>query len=193
MRPKKGLPVVIMEPLRGGALAKEPPESIKALWAGAPHPFSHVEYALHWLWSQPEVSVVLSGMSTFEQVEQNIASAERSQIGLLEEADQRVIDQVRTRYEELMPIPCTGCEYCLPCPNGLKIPDILEIYNSSIMYEDVGRGKFLYNLRKQEIKRRGMHPMPGVRGKMPPGHRDLGLARKGALGSQPGREGLFRK
>jgi len=159
----KGLAVVIMEPLRGGALARNIPPAVQALWsAGAMLPPSAggamgqgastagalqrtaADWALQWLWNQPEVSLVLSGMSTMEQVEQNLASADRSGVGTLTEEELSLVAQAREAYLALCPIPCTACQYCLPCPNGVAIPDVLGVYNEAKMFGDQDRARMLY-------------------------------------------------
>jgi len=138
----KGLGVVIMEPLLGGALANPPP-AVKQIWDEAgKHP---VETALQWLWSKPEVSVVLSGMSTMEQVKQNIEFASRSGVGILTEEDLKLIARVHAKYRELRPIPCTKCGYCMPCPNGVDIPMNIELYNNGVAYNSMGASKWAYN------------------------------------------------
>lgn len=125
---KRGLAVVIMEPLKGGKLAN-PPETIKKIWEKAPEK-TPVEWALQWLWNQPQVSLVLSGMSTLQQVKENVESANSSAPNSLNKKDLSLIEKVRKKYEQLTPIPCTKCEYCLSCPQGVNIPQIFEIYNS---------------------------------------------------------------
>jgi len=130
----KGLAVVIMEPLLGGRLV-DPPEPIQRLWDTAPKKRTPADWALQWLWNQPEVSVVLSGMSTMQQVKENIASADVSGIGTLTEEELALIERVREKYMELCPIPCTKCGYCMPCPNGVDIPRNLETYNHGVMYD----------------------------------------------------------
>lgn len=125
---KKGLAVVIMEPLKGGKLAN-PPKPVKKVWAKAPEK-TPVDWVLKWLWNQPEVSLVLSGMSTLKQVKENVQSADRSSPGSLTKKELALIEKVRKKYEALIPIPCTKCEYCLPCPQQVNIPRIFEIYNS---------------------------------------------------------------
>jgi predicted aldo/keto reductase-like oxidoreductase len=102
----KGLAVVIMEPILGGRLV-DPPEPIQAMWDSAAIKRSAADWALQWLWNQPEVSVVLSGMSTMQHVEENVASAEVSGVGTLTEEDLALVAQVREKYKELCPIPCT--------------------------------------------------------------------------------------
>ena len=141
----KGLAVVIMEPIRGGALAGHVPPAVQALWDAAPVKRSPAEWALQWVWNQPEVAVVLSGMSTFEQVEQNLASADHSGVGTLSDVELALIDEVREAYRALCAVPCTACKYCLPCPNGVDIPEVFDIYNDYLMYGDEGRSRQFYS------------------------------------------------
>ncbi len=145
----KGLAVVIMEPLLGGRLVV-PPEPIQALWDAAEWDRSPVEWALHWLWNQPEVSVTLSGMSSLEQVEQNVASAGRATVGGLTPEELALVDRVRDLYRELCPIPCTQCAYCMPCPNEVDIPRNLEIYNQGQMYEKPDLARQSYRMVSEE-------------------------------------------
>jgi len=140
----KGLAVVIMEPLRGGRLSKEPPEQVAKLWASAPKKRSPAEWALQWVWNQPEVSVVLSGMSAMEHVVENVAAADRSGPGSITADELALIDRVREAYRELSPVPCTGCGYCMPCSSGVEIPRIFELYNDAIMYDDPVTSRFFY-------------------------------------------------
>jgi predicted aldo/keto reductase-like oxidoreductase len=146
----KGLAVVIMEPLRGGQLARvPPPQPVAALWATASRQRTPADWALQWLWNQPEVSLVLSGMSTMQQVEENLASADRSGVGSLSAEELALIERVRAAYRGLSPIPCTQCRYCVPCPNGVEIPHIFEIYNQVMMYDDPRTGRMLYGWLKE--------------------------------------------
>jgi len=140
----KGLAVVIMEPLRGGRLAKEPPASVARVWGTAPQKRTPTAMALLWVWNHPEVSVALSGMSTMEQVKENIATAEHSRANNLTSDELSLIERVREAYNELSPIPCTSCGYCTPCPNGVAIPTIFQMYNEAIMYDDLQTAQSQY-------------------------------------------------
>jgi len=139
----RGLAVVIMEPILGGRLVN-PPEPIQELWDSAPMKRSPADWALQWLWNQPEVSVVLSGMSTMGQVEENVASAAASEVGILTEEELALVERVREKYRELCPIPCTSCGYCMPCPNGVNIPRNFEIYNEGVMYDKPDHARRAY-------------------------------------------------
>ena len=139
----KGLATVIMEPLLGGKLAN-PPQPIQDILDAAPKKQTAVEWALQWLWNKPEVSLALSGMSAMKHVEQNLASADASGIGTLTKDDLALIDQVRTKYDQLCPVPCTQCNYCMPCPNGINIPRNFATFNNGVMYNAFGDARRRY-------------------------------------------------
>jgi predicted aldo/keto reductase-like oxidoreductase len=134
-----------MEPIRGGVLSRKPPEAVAKVWDTAPVQKSYAEWALQWVWNQPEVSLVLSGMSTMEQVKENIASAERSGVGALSTEEVALLDRVRKAYHGLFPVPCTACRYCMPCPSGVNIPMIFECYNDAVAYGAMNTSKGRYN------------------------------------------------
>jgi len=145
MAADRGLGVVIMEPLKGGQLAKEtPPAPVKAVFDRAEVDWKPAEWALQWLWNQPEVGLVLSGMSAMRQVEENLISASRSGVGSFGPAQTRLMEEARAAWKGVAPVACTHCEYCLPCPNEVLIPQIFEIYNNSVMYDLQARGKRRY-------------------------------------------------
>lgn len=145
MAAERGLGVVIMEPLKGGRLAKEePPAPVKAVWDRAKNAWKPAEWALQWLWNQPEVGVVLSGMSTMDQVEENLASASRSGVDSLSSQECLLMAEAQQAWQGLAPVACTHCEYCLPCPSDVLIPQIFEIYNNSVMYDIQNRGRRQY-------------------------------------------------
>ena len=147
----KGLATVIMEPLLGGKLAN-PPAPVQALWDSASQQRSGVEWALQWLWTKPEVSVVLSGMSAMAHVEENVGSAARSGVGLLSEEELALVEQVRQQYEALCPIPCTGCGYCMPCPNGVDIPRVFATFNNGVMYNAFDEARHRYARMPEESR-----------------------------------------
>jgi hypothetical protein len=139
----KGLAVVVMESLRGGKLAADLPAT-RPLWESATRQRKPADWALQWLWNQPEVSLALSGMSTLAQVQENIAFANASAPGLLTADELALLDQAREVITALSPIPCTRCEYCLPCPNGVNIPLNFDTYNQAAMYNDLDQSRFAY-------------------------------------------------
>ena len=140
----KGLAVVVMEPLRGGKLSLDPPEKVAQVWEAAPEKRSPVDWALQWVWNQPEVSLALSGMSKMEHVVENIVLADRSASGILSEEDLALINRVREAYKGSTPIPCTSCNYCMPCPSGVDIPGVLQVYNEAMTYNDIRTGRSRY-------------------------------------------------
>jgi len=148
----KGLAVVIMEPLMGGRLA-DPPQDILSVIENNPARRSPAGWALDWLWDQPEVSLVLSGMSTLPQVEENLRLADQARIGSFTAADQALIAQVRDLYSARIAIPCSKCGYCMPCPNGVNIPGNFDYYNYAHLYDDVTGGRFRYSVFLKEDQR----------------------------------------
>jgi len=126
-----GLPVIIMEPLLGGKLATSLPDKARALQTAVHPDWSAARWGFSWLWDQPEVTVVLSGMNAPEQLTDNLAAAEAAAPGMLGEREQRTIEQVREVFRESYKVPCTGCNYCMPCPHGVNIPGCFAGYNAS--------------------------------------------------------------
>lgn len=145
----KGLAVVVMEPIRGGQLAK-PRGPVAEVWESAAPKRSPAAWALLWVWNQPEVSVVLSGMSTMEQVVENVALADRARPGMLGREALALVGRAREAYKGLAPIPCTGCKYCMPCSSGVEIADIFEMYNDAMIYEDPREARWVYGRFKEE-------------------------------------------
>ncbi|OGO32249.1 MAG: aldo/keto reductase [Chloroflexi bacterium RBG_16_56_11] len=142
----KGIAIVVMEPLRGGKLSKEPvPVPVAKVWDTMPRRMRPVEWAFRWVWNQPEISVALSGMSTMAQVVENCEIAGRAGVGSLTAAEVKMFDEVGKAYKSLSPIPCTSCRYCVPCPQKVEIPRVFQIYNDAVMYDDMRAGKFMYN------------------------------------------------
>lgn len=140
---KKGLAVVIMEPLRGGELANLP-RSVMELFDSTGFRRSAVEWSLRWLWNLPEVSVVLSGMSDYEQVKENIELASKAEINVITEEELEVYNKARELFDKLRPIECTGCSYCLPCTVGIQIPDVFDTYNRGYISGDMKRAIRMY-------------------------------------------------
>jgi uncharacterized protein len=131
---ERDIAVVVMEPLLGGKLAVQPPAEVQAIWDQAQNKRSPADWALQWLWNQPEVATVLSGMSTMQQVEENLASASVSGAGSLSLTEEVLVEKARETFNQLCLISCTSCQYCQPCPSGVNIPLMFELYNSGHMY-----------------------------------------------------------
>ncbi len=125
----KGTAVVVMEPLKGGKLANPPKEALDIMNASGINR-TPVDWALQFLWNRPEISTVLSGMSSQQMVDENCASADRSGINSLSEAEQEVLSRVADIYRKKILVPCTACNYCMPCPVGVDIPGNFALLNN---------------------------------------------------------------
>ncbi len=130
----KGLGIAIMEPLRGGKLATHIPQAANDLMKAKNQHWTPAQWALRWLWDQPEVAVVLSGMNAMEQVEANIQTASEAEIGSLTKAERLTIDAVKDVFKQKTKVNCTTCGYCLPCPKGVNIPHCFTVYNNYYMF-----------------------------------------------------------
>ncbi len=140
---KKGIPVIIMEPLRGGKLVDLLPEKAKKLIADYPKKRTAAEWAFRWLWDQPEVTCVLSGMNSMPMVEENVRIASEVQAGEFSKEDFALIEQIKQEINHNIKVECTGCGYCMPCPQGVDVPTAFRCYNR--MYtENKGAGRFEY-------------------------------------------------
>jgi predicted aldo/keto reductase-like oxidoreductase len=140
----KGLAIAVMEPLKGGKLAKEPPKDIKMLWDTATMKKSPPQWALEWVLNLPEVSVVLSGMSSMEQVKENIEIVEKALPNSLDDADLELINKVKGVYSSRTKVNCTECGYCIPCPEGIVIPSIFRLYNEAHIYDSHDKSAAFY-------------------------------------------------
>jgi len=126
----KGIPVMIMEPLRGGRLANNLPKSAAKVFEEAHIKRTPAEWSLRWLWNQPEVTCVLSGINNMEALKENLETAKTASIGEFTENDFKVIEKAKKAFTETIKVPCTGCNYCMPCPQGVDIPTCLSCYNN---------------------------------------------------------------
>lgn len=126
---EKGIPVMIMEPLRGGRLVNNLPAEAKDIFAKHPVQHTPAQWAFRWLFNQPEISVVLSGMNSDEMVEDNIRTASETEIGELTENDEEMLRKVVGAINSKMKVGCTSCEYCKPCPKNVNISGIFSAYN----------------------------------------------------------------
>ncbi len=126
----RGIPVVIMEPLRGGKLVNKLPEDAKKLIASHHRGWSPADWGLRWLWDQPEVTVVLSGMNSIEMVEENVRIASEATAGAFTDDDRAFLRHILGIIRSKEKVGCTGCRYCMPCPKGVDIPGIFASYNT---------------------------------------------------------------
>ncbi len=142
----RGIPIVIMEPLRGGKLVKLPKDAAKLLREDS-HGFTAAELGLRWLWDQPAVTCVLSGMNSMEMVEENCRIASDVRVGDFGPEEFSLVDNIRSIIKSREKVGCTGCHYCMPCPKGVDIPGNFHYYN--MMYTDSrfeGMWKFVQNM-----------------------------------------------
>lgn len=134
----KGLPVIIMEPLRGGRLVNLLPKETKKLFETDPLARTPAELAFRWLYDQPEVTCVLSGMNSMEMIAENVITAEKGTAGHFSKEDAALVEKVKEEIEKTVKVNCTGCGYCMPCPFGVDIPVTFRCYNE--MYSETKSG-----------------------------------------------------
>ncbi|QOR34730.1 aldo/keto reductase [Clostridium sp. 'deep sea'] len=133
----RGIGVIVMEPLRGGSLTRSVPNDIKDIWEKAETKRTPAEWCFKWVANHPSVVTILSGMSTIEQVEENVTKADDFLANSLTDFELELITQVRNIYIERTKVNCTACEYCLPCPAGVAIPKVFTLYNNANIYNDL--------------------------------------------------------
>ena len=151
---EKGLPVIIMEPLKGGKLTKSIPESVKAVWNKSPIKRTPAEWALQWLADFPEGLTILSGMSEMVEVEENIRILGNAIPGSITETEKQLIQEASAEYNNLIKASCTACKYCMPCPKEIDIPEVMEQYNQWHMFK-----AFRTSLRQYNFLPQGMRPL----------------------------------
>jgi predicted aldo/keto reductase-like oxidoreductase len=142
----KNLAVMIMEPLRGGTLAEKLPDKVKRFYDGAKIQRSPAEWGLRWVWNHPQVTLALSGMNDENHVAENIKAAETALPCSMKRSELTVIKNVAESFRGLMKVPCTGCQYCMPCPYGVNIPSNFRIYNDYYMFGDEQQSRAMYGM-----------------------------------------------
>ncbi len=140
----KGMGVISMEPLRGGKLVAPIPEEVEKLWQGSEFYQKPLERALAWVWDLPGCSVCLSGMSSLEQLKQNIQLEKHLSKKTLTDKERTLYIKARRAYIKRIAIPCTECRYCMPCPHGVGIPFVFGQYNEAMMFGNKERHKQEY-------------------------------------------------
>lgn len=151
----KGLGVAIMEPLKGGVLADYVPQEVQKIWDGAPVGRTPVEWALRYLWNIPEISVVLSGMNTMEQLQENLKIAEEGLPKSLSPEEMEIMEDVKQVYHGKISVECSRCGYCMPCPSGINIPRCFSYLNQAEMLEDYSEVKNQYYFMLKDFERAG--------------------------------------
>ncbi len=135
----KGIGIAVMEPLRGGFLVDKLPDAVYSIFGEAPVKRSAAEWGLRWVWNDPDVSVVLSGMNEQSQLDENVRVASEAAPNSLSADELGMFDAVRAVIERTVKVPCTGCGYCLPCPAGVDIPSCFSLYNDKFVHKTLGR------------------------------------------------------
>lgn len=130
----KNIAVIVMEPLLGGKLAGNQPVEVKSEFNKIEPDRTAAEWALRWVLNHPEITLLLSGMSNIEQVKENLHIMDKAVVDNLSKDELKLIDRVRTIYEAKTRVKCTGCKYCVPCPQNVIIPDIFSLYNEAVIY-----------------------------------------------------------
>lgn len=133
---QKNMAVMVMEPLRGGNLAKTPPPTVQEIWAAAEEKRTPVDWSLSWIWNHPEVTVVLSGMNSDAHIEENLRLARAAVPGSFSAREEEIVDRAAEEFRRVMKVGCTGCQYCMPCPAGVNIPSCFDLYNSKHAFKD---------------------------------------------------------
>jgi uncharacterized protein len=132
----KGMGVIVMEPLRGGKLVNNIPAEVQTEWRKSAFDRSPVDRALRWIWNNPETTLLLSGMSSMEQLQENLHIADTCNANELSTTELNLYKKVRKIYLGKIPLPCTGCRYCMPCPHNVDIPSCFGVYMDAHMFSD---------------------------------------------------------
>ncbi len=142
----KDIGVIVMEPLRGGALAGKQPAEVETIYrAGAPDR-SNVDWALRWVWNHPGVITILSGMNDVAQIDENVTIAETADVGSMSEEELTTVQNAAETFRRVMKVPCTGCHYCMPCPSNVDIPACFSSYNAKYLFKQGFTSRMMYLL-----------------------------------------------
>jgi predicted aldo/keto reductase-like oxidoreductase len=144
----KNIAVMVMEPLRGGNLSRpEAPPAIQAIWDRAETTRPPVEWALRWVWNHPGIITVLSGMNDEEHIAENIRIASEAEVGSMTDEELGIVTKTADTFRELMKVPCTGCQYCMPCPKDINIPQVFGIYNQKNLFNQGFMSRAFYTMQ----------------------------------------------
>ena len=157
----KGIPVIIMEPLRGGKLVSLLPDKAKRMIHADPKHRTPAQLAFRWLWDQEAVTCVLSGMNSLKMVRENCETADGARVGEFDEADFRLIEKVKASINEKIKVGCTGCGYCMPCPKGIDIPAVFRCYNT--MYTEKRVAGWKEYLQTVALQKNSVFPSACIR------------------------------
>lgn len=148
----KELGVFVTEPHLGGRLTSLMPDSVRDTWEPGDSKYSRSEWAVKWVWNHDEVATAVSNMSSMEQMSENLVFAETAEAGVLNIRQQIFISKVRDAYRKLKPLPCTTCRACMPCPQGIDVPRVFEIFNDAIMYNDIEIACLVYRREEHRLE-----------------------------------------
>lgn len=143
----KGIGVVIMEPLRGGSLAGKLPDPVEKVFKKMHPEWSNVEWSLRWVWDHPGVITVLSGMNNMDHIEENLRIAGVAEENSMSEEELEAVSKAAEKFRHLMKVPCTGCQYCMPCPHGVNIPLAFAFYNQKHLFKKGLQSRVFYLLQ----------------------------------------------
>jgi uncharacterized protein len=141
----RNIGVIVMEPLRGGKLVDKIPPEIQAIWDKAPTKKSPAEWAMRWVWNFEGVSTVLTGASSVAQLQDHTRIVKDAAVNSLSSQEQSLFDEVRAAYRKMLRLDCTGCGYCMKCPNGVNIPQNFAMYNDAYLFHSIEQNAFFYN------------------------------------------------
>jgi len=144
----KKIGVIIMEPLRGGSLAGKLPDDVEKIYKELKPERTNVDWALRWVWNHPGVITVLSGMNNVDHINENIKIAKTSEINSMSAEELKTVQKAAETFRSLMKVPCTGCQYCQPCPQNVNIPSAFSFYNNKYLFKQgfISRGSYLLQL-----------------------------------------------
>ncbi|OGO39740.1 MAG: hypothetical protein A2147_05605 [Chloroflexi bacterium RBG_16_57_8] len=148
----KGLGVIASQPLLSGRLERHLPDPISALWQSVGKQRTPAEWGQRWVWNHSEISTVVVDMSSMEQVKDYVALADTAEAGSMSIPEEILISRVRDAYRKLRPVPCTACRSCLPCPQGIDIPRVFELWNEAVMYGDPDIPRTIYRIEQHFIE-----------------------------------------
>ena len=150
----KDIGVIVMEPLRGGSLAGKLPGEVEKIFRSVHPEWTNAEWSLRWVWNHPGVVTVLSGMNAMEQIEENIEIAGTAEVGSLSEEELRTVEKATETFRSLMRVPCTACQYCMPCPYDVNIPSAFHFYNNKYLFGKGLMSRISYLMQLGDIQGR---------------------------------------
>ncbi len=148
----KGVGVIIMEPLRGGSLAGKLPDAVEKIYKSADPDRTNAAWALRWVWNHPGVITVLSGMNDKAQIDENVRLAGTAEINSLSNKELKTVDEAAAAFRSLMQVPCTACQYCMPCPQNVDIPSCFHFYNNKYLFKQDFMSRIIYLLQLSGVQ-----------------------------------------